>query len=187
MKILSIRSEKFQIGAVVREKGDGSLNCPLHMFLKKTQKAPAKEINRAIRAKKEYDLADKQPTPAYQAEKVAVCFLMELTTFMRAHQITNAELARRAGVSAAYITKVFRGPSNLSIETLTKLADAIGCRVHVHLANHAADVRWFDVMQAPRMFQRSIDPAAAHFVKVMEQLKPINQETFNDQKFALAA
>ncbi len=128
-----------------------------------------------------------EATPAYQAEKVAVAFLSELNAYMLAHEVTNTELARRMGVSPAYITKVFRGPSNLSIETLTKLADAIGCRVHVHLANHEADVRWFEAFQTPRSFQREIDPRAAQFVRVMEQLKPINQEDFNDQNFALAA
>lgn len=128
-----------------------------------------------------------ESTPAYQAEKLAVAFLAELNAFMQAHDVSNAELARRANVSPAYITKVFRGPSNLSIETLTKLADAVGCKVHLHLANHAADVRWFDVFQQQRTFQREIDPGTAQFMRVMRQLKPINQEKFNDEKFALAA
>ena len=128
-----------------------------------------------------------EPTPAYQAEKLAVAFLAELNTFMQAHAVSNAELARRAGVSPAYITKVFRGPSNLSIETLTKLADALGCHVHLHLANNGADVRWFDVIQSPRSFRHEIDPRAAQFIRVMEQLKPVNEGGSNDQKFALAA
>ena len=126
-----------------------------------------------------------EPTSAYQAEKLAVSFLAELNAFMQAHGLTNAELARRAGVSPAYITKVFRGPSNLSIETLTKLADAVGCKVHLHLANHGADVRWFDVFQH-RPVQREIDPKAADFMRVMNQLQPIGKEK-NDEKFALAA
>lgn len=128
-----------------------------------------------------------EPTPAYQAEKLAVAFLAELNAFMQAHGLTNAELARRAGVSPAYITKVFRGPSNLSIETLTKLANAVGCKVHLHLANNGADVRWFDVFQQQRSFQREIDPGTADFMRVMGQLKTIYQETSNDEKFALAA
>ncbi len=128
-----------------------------------------------------------ESTPAYQSEQLAVAFLAELNAFMQAHKLSNAELARRAGVSPAYITKVFRGPSNLSIETLTKLADAVGCKVHLHLANHDADVRWFDVFQQSRTYQREIDPSAAQFMRVMNQLQPINQETFNDEKFALAA
>lgn len=128
-----------------------------------------------------------EPTPAYQAEKLAVAFLAELNAFMQAHDVSNAELARRAGVSPAYITKLFRGSSNLSIETLTKFADAVGCKVHMHLANNGADVRWFDVFQQQRAFQREIDPGATQFVHVMSQLKPISQETFNDEKFAFAA
>lgn len=128
-----------------------------------------------------------ESTPAYQAEKLAVAFLAELNAFMQAHGVSNAELARRAGVSPAYITKVFRGPSNLSIETLTKLADAVGCKVHLHLASNGTAVRWFDVRHQPGSFQREIDPAAAQFMRVMSQLQPINQEEFNDEKFALAA
>lgn len=130
MKILSIQQAKFHVGAVVQEKGDGTLSCDLldsfndieatyeasrnrlleyfkqvaagglqalnsaqchqvdannkiyefisgklrvlffqgakgnlvictHMFLKKTQKTPSKDVNRAIRAKEKYEQADK--------------------------------------------------------------------------------------------------------------------------------
>jgi len=130
LKILSIQRAKFHVGAVVQEKGDGSLACSLiedfndieatyeksrdrlleyfkyvasgglqalnsaqchqidannriyefiagklrvlffqsargnlvvctHVFLKKTQKTPRKEVSKAIRARKEYELAEK--------------------------------------------------------------------------------------------------------------------------------
>jgi transcriptional regulator with XRE-family HTH domain len=128
-----------------------------------------------------------EPTPAYQAEKLAVAFLAELNAFMRTHGVSNAELARRAGVSPAYITKVFRGPSNLSIESLTKLADAVGCKVHLHLASNGAAVRWFDVFRKQSL-QREIDPAAGQFESFMKNLPSIVLETSkNDEKFALAA
>lgn len=127
-----------------------------------------------------------ESTPAYQAEKLAVAFLAELNAFMQAHGVSNAELARRAGVSPAYITKVFRGPSNLSIETLTKLAEAVGCKVHLHLANQGADVRWFDVFRQQRTFQHDMASRAPDFMRVMSQLKPITQKE-NDEKFTLAA
>lgn len=129
MKILSIQRAKFHVGAVVQEKGDGSLACSLiddfndieatyeasrnrlleyfkyvagggpqaltslqchqvdannkiyefisgklrvlffqgstgnlivctHMFLKKTQKTPPKEISKSIRTRKRYELAE---------------------------------------------------------------------------------------------------------------------------------
>ncbi|MBP6717278.1 MAG: type II toxin-antitoxin system RelE/ParE family toxin [Rhodoferax sp.] len=130
MKILSIQQAKFHVGAVVQEKGDGTLTCDLlddfndieatyeasrnrlleyfkqvaaggpqalnmaqchqvdannkiyefisgklrvlffqgakgnlvictHMFLKKTQKTPPKDVNKAIRAKEKYEHAEK--------------------------------------------------------------------------------------------------------------------------------
>lgn len=67
-----------------------------------------------------------EPTPAYQAEKLNVAFLAELNVFMQANAISNAELAQRAGVSPAYVTRLFRGSSSLSIQSLTKFADAVG-------------------------------------------------------------
>ena len=151
---------------------------------KNIAKQPAKKSFAALYAKLE-------ATPAYQAEKLAVAFLAELNGFMQANGMSNAELARRAGVSPAYITKVFRGPSNLSLETLTKLADAVGSKVHLHLANHKADVRWFDVFQQQRPHKRELDPGAAAFMQTMSRFKSISDvqltETLNDEKFAVAA
>lgn len=37
----------------------GNMVICTHMFLKKTQKTPVKEINRAVKAKQEYDQAEK--------------------------------------------------------------------------------------------------------------------------------
>jgi phage-related protein len=37
----------------------GSLVICTHMFLKKTQKTPTKEVNKAIRARKEYEVAER--------------------------------------------------------------------------------------------------------------------------------
>ena len=139
MKILSIQKARFHVGAVVQEKGDGSLACSLlddfndieatyeasknrileyfkhvslggpqalnsaqchqvdannkiyefiagklrvlffqsakgnlvictHMFLKKTQKTPPKDVTKAIRARKEYEQADKAGTVDWRDE-----------------------------------------------------------------------------------------------------------------------
>lgn len=136
--------------------------------------------------------AQVEATPAYQAEKLAVDFLAELNAFMQANRVSNAELARRVGVSPAYITKLFRGSSNLSIETLTKFAAAIGCKVHLHLAQQSADVRWFDVFQMARAAQQPA--SAANFAALRKQLKPapvvapsINEELIYAAPDAIAA
>lgn len=132
-----------------------------------------------------------EATPAYQAEKLAVAFLAELHAFMQRNSVTNAELARRMEVSPAYITKLFRGSSNLSLETLAKLANATGCQVHLHLADNGMHVRWFDVLQPARTAAQQAPSTNAQFAKVMQQLKPrlksTPQELGHDQKFAFAA
>lgn len=95
-------------------------------------------------------------TSGYLAEKLSVAFLAELNTQMKSLDVSNAELARRMDVSPAYITKVFRGPSNLSVETLAKLAKAVDCEVHLHLASCNARVRWLDVFHdAPKSGRQS--------------------------------
>ena len=88
-----------------------------------------------------------EKTPGFHAERMAVALLAELNSRMKACGMSNCDLARAADVSPAYITKLFRGPSNVSLETIAKLALAVGCRPHVHLAVEGAQVRWFDVMQ----------------------------------------
>lgn len=128
-----------------------------------------------------------EASPSYRAEKLAVAFLAELNASMIEQGINNAELARRIGASAAYVTKVFRGPSNLSVETLAKLADAVSCKVHLHLAKNAASVRWFDVYHEARGNDRESIFDAEQFHRLLSNPVTVEQAAPNDEKFALAA
>ena len=62
--------------------------------------------------------------------------------------VTRAELARRVGVSPAYITKVFRGTVNLTLETMSGLALAVGASVRLHVAPIHQRTSWHDVATA---------------------------------------
>ena len=76
-------------------------------------------------------------TPEGQAEHVAVAFLAQVNARMQAQGMSNAELARRMGTSSAYITRLFRGNANLSVQTMAKLAQAVGGLLRVELAKQA--------------------------------------------------
>lgn len=76
-------------------------------------------------------------TPEGQAEHVAVAFLAQVNARMQAQSMSNAELARRMGTSPAYITRLFRGNANLSVQTMVKLAQAVGGSLRVELAEQA--------------------------------------------------
>jgi|HubBroStandDraft_1064217.scaffolds.fasta_scaffold859649_1 hypothetical protein len=61
-------------------------------------------------------------------------FTEDLLARMAKRDMNNAALAAAADVSPAYITKVFRGSENFTLETMSKLALAVGCHVRVQLA-----------------------------------------------------
>lgn len=126
-----------------------------------------------------------ESVPEYQAEKLVVAFLAELNAAMKSKDLNNAELARRMDVSPAYVAKLFRGPSNPSVDTLAKLASAVNCTVHLHLANNAADVRWFEVFceNKPKKQVRT----QGDFADLFLNLQPVYEGVGNDEKFALAA
>lgn len=66
-------------------------------------------------------------------------FTEELVSRMAARKMNNAALAAEAKVSPAYVTKVLRGSENFTLETMNKLALAVGCHVRVRLASNAAE------------------------------------------------
>jgi ribosome-binding protein aMBF1 (putative translation factor) len=73
-------------------------------------------------------------TPEGQAEHLAVAFLAQVNARMQAQGMSNAELARRMGTSPAYITRLFRGSANLSVQTMVKLAQAVNSTLTLTLA-----------------------------------------------------
>lgn len=128
----------------------------------------------------------REKTPGYHAERMAVAFLAELNGQMKARGISNSDLARAADVSPAYITKLFRGPSNVSLETIAKLALAVGCRPHVHLAVEGAQVRWFDVMQRREQaaVKERVAPAFGEMMKALEKTERLPETgASNDHQF----
>lgn len=81
---------------------------------------------------------------AYWSEAAFVSFTEDLLNLM-GDSVSQAELARRVGVSRGYISRVFRGVENLTLETMTKLAIAVGGSVRLHVAPQDRVTRWTDV------------------------------------------
>lgn len=73
-------------------------------------------------------------TPEGRSAHLTVGFLAQVNARMQAQGMRNAELARRMGTSPAYITRLFRGSANLSVETMVKLAQAVGGSLRLELA-----------------------------------------------------
>ena len=76
-------------------------------------------------------------------EQAKLDFALALEQRRRAANMTGAEIAAKTGTSPAYISKVFRGDSNYTIETMVKLARATGGQLDIRLLEeHAAPVVW---------------------------------------------
>ena len=58
--------------------------------------------------------------------------------------ISQAELAARLNVKPAYVSRILRGSDNFTLETMAKLALAVGGKVRIHIADLDADTRFVD-------------------------------------------
>jgi len=83
-------------------------------------------------------------SPDFMAESNKIGFAFEIERAIAVNGISQNKLADMIGVSPAYISKVLRGDANLTIETMTKFADAIGKVLHLYLANKGANVEWIE-------------------------------------------
>lgn len=86
--------------------------------------------------------------PKYWVEYLKIVFSEDVGRLMDEHGMNQADLAGKLGTSRAYITRLFRGTFNPTIETLVKVALALDARVALHLHARQTAARWFDVPTA---------------------------------------
>lgn len=80
---------------------------------------------------------------SYWVEKAKLDFSLGLEKQRRASNFTYAAIAKKIGTSAAYITKVFRGDTNVTIETMVKLARATGGRLDIQIVENSSQaITW---------------------------------------------
>ena len=72
-------------------------------------------------------------TDAYWVESAKLEFALTLEQQRRAAGLSYADLAKKMGTSAAYVSKVFRGDTNLTIESMVKLARATGGQLDMRI------------------------------------------------------
>jgi transcriptional regulator with XRE-family HTH domain len=84
-----------------------------------------------------------QQDDAYWVEQAKIDFALALDQHRKRQNMTLGELAQKLGTSPAYITKVFRGDCNFTIETMVKLASATGTQLDIQLkATPTASKLW---------------------------------------------
>ncbi len=82
--------------------------------------------------------------PAYWTELAILEVAEEIHSAMERAGVSRAELARRLGTSPAYVTKILRGSANFTLESLARLAYALGGEFRFHIAPRGSTTRWLD-------------------------------------------
>ena len=86
-------------------------------------------------------------THAYRAEGASIRFTEDLVAAMKSSGLTRSALAERIGSSPAYITKILKGETNFTLESMVKIANGLNCELTIGLQPLASTV---SIPSAPR-------------------------------------
>jgi transcriptional regulator with XRE-family HTH domain len=74
-----------------------------------------------------------EQSDTFQIDRLKVEISERIYQAMKQQDVSNAELARRLGKSRAYVTKLFRGTTNFTLESLVRIGRALSCEVEFEL------------------------------------------------------
>jgi len=99
-------------------------------------------------SKKHVDILDDlRATLEYEVAGVEMDFTESLEELMARRGVNKSELARRIGTSPAYITKILRGGTNFTLETMVKLVRALQGQLTIRVCGAEDDNRWFHAIR----------------------------------------
>ena len=71
--------------------------------------------------------------PEFIAERLALALAEDILRVMKDNKVSKSELARRMGVSRAYVSRMLDAPPNLTLLTISKVALALGLEPNLRL------------------------------------------------------
>lgn len=101
----------------------------------------------------------------YQTELSIIDLNEKFIAKMEELKVSRAELAKRLGVSKAFITKVLNGNPNMTIKTIISIALALDCQLYQDIY--------------PRGFKIARKPFYVHSSKGYEAYIPVTDEVLN--------
>lgn len=105
---------------------------------------------------------DSKKNDSYWIEAAKLDFAMSLENQRKLAAMSYSDLAKNIATSPAYISKVFRGDSNLTIESMVKLARATGGELKIGISNKEESIS----TAAPEVCQ-DISPQIANWANVI--------------------
>ncbi len=117
---------------------------------------------------------------SYWVDHAKLDFSTALEKQRRIAGINYAGIAKKIGSSPAYISKVFRGDSNLTIESIVKLVRATGGRLEIQVVNELpATCRWDQIAGASSSKNQA--RATANGATIIQLFPDVSQTGDNSQ------
>jgi transcriptional regulator with XRE-family HTH domain len=76
----------------------------------------------------------------YETEKVILALTEKIVEFMENNNDSRVELAKRLGVSKAFVTKILNGNPNLTIKSMVSIAIALECELDIDICPEGVKV-----------------------------------------------
>jgi transcriptional regulator with XRE-family HTH domain len=108
-------------------------------------KGKTKMISRAVEEAKELRtfLDQLRSEPGYWKHFTVLQFTTAMARLMsKPPRVSGKRLAGLLGVKPSGVSRALSGGENLTIETMTNMAGALGAAVHIHVAKKGVPVRW---------------------------------------------
>jgi transcriptional regulator with XRE-family HTH domain len=85
-------------------------------------------------------------TIAYKVQGVIIEITEQIFEKMNAMGMSKSQLASKINASAPYITKLLRGKTNFTAESIVKVANALNCDVEVRLVPRTNSTDWIELV-----------------------------------------
>lgn len=69
----------------------------------------------------------------FYAEELILDLTEQIVAAMKELGVNRTELAARMGVSKAFVTKLLRGNTNVTLKTMASLARSLGCNINIEV------------------------------------------------------
>lgn len=79
-------------------------------------------------------------------------FALSLSEMMEREGVKKADLAERLGVSRPMVTKILRGNSNLTIETMVRASSAVSGKLQIGVIPESSTGHWVEVIRESKCF-----------------------------------
>jgi len=128
--------------------------------------------------------------PRWKVKGAILDFTETMAEQMDTMRINKSELARRIGSSPAYVTKILRGNSNFTLESMVKIAAALNGELRITIEPKIKDIKWFKLLENAYMEQSAKEPAVCSLAdrrKKFRVVKPKKSKGEENVKFSSTA